>query len=516
MIRFGEWLPDIAALESPGLTEAMNVLATVEGYEQWPALDPFSLTLSASAGDDSLSWCLGAGSFKSFAGTAYTYAGNGRALYRLTGTTWDRFTRTATSSASNTSTSVPYSTGVSSYWEFEQYGAYVVATNYDNWPQYHTLGAATRFLNLTDKYRWRHQGVVREFLMVGDLYEKTSSASTGRALPQRIRWSALGAITTSSNWISSSVTQADYQDLPSQAGTVQAVKGGEYGVIVCENSVFRASYSGPPVIFQIDETLPGVGTPFPRSVCQHGDTVFLLSHDGFLAIVAGAQVQRIGANKVDRTVLSEISGGYNHRVIGVVDAQNLRVFWIYPTQSAIGGRPNRIVAYDIRSGRWTRGSDEVWYVFRALSNYTSLDDLSAAGYTNLDTLPASLDSPFWMGGRPFLGVFDDIHRLGEFNASAMAATIETGEVQLAPGFRSHVRKLRPLVDATGGTLTMQVGFRNRQQDGYTWNTTATVNSTGDCMARVNARYHRARLSISGDFSRALGIDIDFVREGSGR
>jgi len=33
---------------------------------------------------------------------------------------------------------------------------------------------------------------------------------------------------------------------------------------------------------------------------------------------------------------------------------------------------------------------------------------------------------------------------------------------------------------------------------------------------VNARYHRARVSVSGNFTRALGLDIDFAPEGSGR
>jgi hypothetical protein len=145
----------------------------------------------------------------------------------------------------------------------------------------------------------------------------------------------------------------------------------------------------------------------------------------------------------------------------------------------------------------------------ATSGYT-MDGLDSIN-TDLDAITESLDSRVWMGGTPQVGVFNSDNKLAYWNGSAMAGTVETTEFEAAPGSRSMLSSARPVVD--GGATTIQIGHRNRQQDTITWTSARSVNANGRATMRKTARYHRARLNLSGDFTHAEGVDIDAAPSG---
>jgi hypothetical protein len=55
---------------------------------------------------------------------------------------------------------------------------------------------------------------------------------------------------------------------------------------------------------------------------------------------------------------------------------------------------------------------------------------------------------------------------------------------------------------------MQVGVRDRQDDAVTFDTASSLTDEGFCEHRVQGRFHRARMNISGDWDFAQGLDIE--------
>lgn len=146
-------------------------------------------------------------------------------------------------------------------------------------------------------------------------------------------------------------------------------------------------------------------------------------------------------------------------------------------------------------------------VFSASSDFDgAIDNVSVKAATNLDEMEVSLDSAQWKGGAPALSAFNSDFENGNFTGSAMQATIETGETELHAGFRTHLNSFTPLVD--GGTVTAQVGTRNRQVDDVTWGPVLSQRPSGYVRCRSNARYHRVRLIVDDEWRDALGVQIE--------
>ena len=120
-----------------------------------------------------------------------------------------------------------------------------------------------------------------------------------------------------------------------------------------------------------------------------------------------------------------------------------------------------------------------------------------------------------MSGSPLakLGAFGADRRMAFFEGNNLAAEIDSVEAQLTPGGRTFVSAIRPLVD--GGSLSVQLGTRERANDPVQWSAGVPQNAAGSCPVRAGARYHRARLRIAADgaWTHAQGIDLEADREG---
>lgn len=484
MIKFGEWLPDQADLGSGGATEAKNVIPFAGGFRPLPGLNITSSALNL--------YCRGAFSAKASDGNAYSYAGSGTKLYQLVDATW-----TDQSKASGT-----YAVSDEDHWEFEKWGEKVLAIGGINAstpvpPQVITLGAAgaTEFADITGSPpQARHIGVVRDFVVMGNLYEG------GANYPNRIRWSGVNDETA---WGTNPATQADYQDLLGRGGWVQKVVSGEFGVIIQEHSVRRMEYVGPPVIWNIIESLPGIGTPSPSSVVRYGNLVFMLSQTGFQAIESGAQVRDIGANRVNKWFYERVDMEKLYRVVGALDRARRLVYWIYPGPGNVDGRPNEGLIYDIESDRWSRFVDELEWIYEALSEGYTLEGLDNIT-TNLDALLPSMDSRFWAGGAPLLGAFDEAHKSGSFDGNAMDATLDT--LEDGDNSRRLISRVRPEVDGAS-TITVAPGVRDAQTESVTWGSAASAERDGNHAMRSDGRYHRFRVAITGGFEKAQGVSL---------
>jgi hypothetical protein len=130
-----------------------------------------------------------------------------------------------------------------------------------------------------------------------------------------------------------------------------------------------------------------------------------------------------------------------------------------------------------------------------------LDNVS----TNLDTIPASLDSSFWLGGEFYLGgaLADQMY---VFSGAVLDGTIETGELPLAAGKHNLVTRIYPYYD--GGSVTLQVGTRDALSDSVTFTSAVSPNTDNFANFRAQGRYHRLRMNITGEWDLAQGIDVE--------
>ena len=238
-----------------------------------------------------------------------------------------------------------------------------------------------------------------------------------------------------------------------------------------------------------------------KQATEYVNWIFARDNAGFFALDGAQGLRTIGHHRVDRFFWSDVNQTYLNRISAAIDPINKLYVVSYPGPGSeqTGGTPNRLLIYSWTADRWSRAEVEMEMIHEAASQsgYT-LDSLDSY-LANLDGLPFSLDNRFWTGsGRLLLAGFTAAHAIGFFNGSNLAATVDTGEAQIAPSRRALVRSLRPLVEGDGGTAAVSVrtGTRNRTIDPVSFDAPAPMNAFGHCPVRANGRYLRARIEVA--------------------
>lgn len=483
-VEFGEYLPDLPAYRNPGATIVKNVLPAGNSYR------PFA-SMSVTVASGLAARCQGATSALDNDGNVFNFAGDASKLYSFDASTW-----------SDVSAAGGYTTGSQERWHYTKFGSLILATNFSDPIQKWLLGTDTEFSDLGGTPpQARSIATVRDFVVVGDTFDGVDGNK-----PFRVRWCGQG---DEESWAIDAATQADFQDLNGYGGSVKQIIGGEYGTVFQEYSIWRMTYIASPAVFQFDEVEPGRGTPAAGSVVRLGvgGQIGYLSQKGF-CIFNGQYSEPIGANKIDKTFYADLDQNYMNRIYSAVDPINQIIFWSYPGSGNTNGRPNRILAFNYSSNatkRWTYSEVDTEALYVSLANgYTldGLDDVSGS----IDALSASLDSRLWTGGAANLSAFDSNNYLNRFTGAALDGTIETGEYELFSGARADVTLVRPLVDGAA-TVTTAIGGRVSHADSNSYNPASTRDAYGFCTARCNSRFQRAKVTTSGEFSHAQGIEI---------
>lgn len=493
VIPFGEWLPDQAQFGNAGSPTACNVIPFSGGYRPFKDLVLQSNALNARV--------RGAISARDSANNVYYYAGTETKLYELVASTFNDESGTA------------YSTPDDDNWDFTVYKSQIVATNYADPVQEISIGGGSggAFADLftsTLKPKARHCATVGRFLVLGN----TNDGTDGQQ-PWRVWWSAIDDIT---DMDPSATTQCDFQDL-AEGGWIRGIVGGvEYGTIFQERAIWRMTYVGSPLIFDLQPVDRMRGTQIPGSIVSHGRLTFYISEDGFYAF-DGTTSTPIGHNKVDKTFWGEFDIGNKKTVSAAIDPVDKLVLWSFAGSGSTGGIPNKIWVYNWADNRWSEvdGISNLDIVTSSVTQGYTLDGLDAVG-TDIDdssAFPVSFDSDFWKGGARRLAAFDSAHKLGFFTGNNLACTMDTAEAQPLAGQRAIVHAVRPLVDnddsAVSTTPTIRIGTRNLQSDAVSFSATTTINAIGEAPVRGNARYWRARMEIaaSSNWTIAQGIEL---------
>lgn len=480
MIPFSAWLPDVAAFETDASREALNVIPSVSGFRPFPSFTNVTSALPALV--------QGAVSVRALNGTTYNFAGTATKLYKLDadGLAWSDVTRAVGGD---------YTTATDGKWSFAQYGDYLIAANGADAVQVFQLGVSTRFDALAGSPPAAYfAGTIREFAILA----KTSTANN------RIKWSAIGDVT---DWVTSATTLSDAQDF-ADGGSIMGFVGGEFGIVFQERAIQRMSFEGPPTAFRFDKIAQFLGCRAEGSIASFENFAFFLGDDGFYMIRGGAELVPIGSEKVDRWLEDQLDASYLYRISACIDPI-AKLYLIGFPSTAGNGTADQILMYHWPTGQWAHAavSHEILYAAATQASYT-IDGMDSVSAT-IDGLPFPLDSRFWTGsGRLLLSSFDTSHRQGFFSGAPLAATVETGDNQLSPGGRSLFRGLRPMIEGSSLTPSLTVGSRDHLTESVTYGQPIPANTYGFCNARVQARYHRARITIpaSSQWEYARGVD----------
>jgi hypothetical protein len=479
MIELGQWLPDQPALGSAGVTVAKNVLPAARGYKPFPDLS--ALSQAASERLTNLA------ATKTAAGTVTIYAGGLSKLFKFV---------KATGALADVSKSGGYATASTDRFYFTTFGDRLIACNNVDPLQFVSITSGGNFSDLVASLSSKFITTVRDFVVTANVTE------SGTATPYRLRWSALNDATS---W-TVGTNQADYQDI-ADAGAITGLAGGEFGVVFLERAIVRMQYVGSPLVFQFDRVETARGCEYPGSVVQLGSACFYIASDGFYVFDGNAS-RPIGSERVNRWFFDNSNAAYRDRITAAVDPLNQLVMWSFPSAQS-GGGPDRLIVYNFAIDKWAYAevtNDFVAPLFNASYTLDDLDSISGS----LDALGVSLDSSSLKLGKFVFGG-GVANKIGTFTGSNLAATIETAEANLVEGGHALVTQVTP--HTTGGTVTVQVGERARQQDSVSYGSASSLNDAGFCPVRSANKYHRARLNLSGEWSYAQGIDLAASRMG---
>ena len=490
MIEFGDLRADLPSYENSGALVVDNVLPLAKGYKSLAGFQALSGTgLSNPA----------VGLFTSFSATGSTnYAGDATKLYQMDSSLV--FQDKSKSGGYNNSTTE----NARDFWAFTQFGSNIIATNFADNIQKFEEGVDSAFSDLI-ALKAKFIAVIRDFVVVGHTNESSVEYN------QRVKWSG---INDSSTWTPSQATQSGFQDIVGSHGNIQAIVGGESaGVIFMEKAIYRMSYVGVPLVFQFDKIADNIGAFAPKSVASYGNMVFFLAQDGFYKLTGGQQLTPIGNGKIDNFFFDDLSSNLDG-ITSAIDPNNSIVVWSYRGSGATGTTNNKLLIYNYAVDKWSTGSGQDLEFIASASQeaFTTLESLDVLG--DLDNLPKSLDSYFYKEGIVGLAGFNSANKFGKFIANSLSATVDTTEFEGAKGKRSTLIECRPIVDGTSNTsVTVTPITRQSQLDTTTTGTAVDTNDTGTCPLRSTSRYHRIRVSVTGNFNTLSGVDIEARPEG---
>lgn len=479
MIVLGEWLPDQPDTQNAGVTVATNVIPAAQGYRSLNGFVAYSEAATAKI--------RGIFAAKDADGNAKLFAGDDGKLYlHNTGTNaLDDISKSGTPA---------YDLSSDEKWRFTQFGDDVIAVGgIGEEPQKFTLGTDSAFSNLGGTPpKADFIATVRDFVWVANV-----DSGSGRK-PFRCQWSAFN---NAASW-TSGTNQADFQDLP-DSGAITGLVGGEACTILCERAIFRATYSGLPLVWQFDKIDSQRGCAFPGSVCNAGSMVFFLADDGFYSF-NGQQSAPIGSEKVNDFFLKDFDTNYADRMSASVDPIHEVAMWSYTSTQSPSGQPDKIILYNYVLNKWSLAEIEADHLAPMFTAGYTTDSLANID-TLVDNLDQTVDSRQFTGGQYiFGGAYND--KIYAFTGAPMDATIETGEAVISAGRHSLVSKL--YVYHEDGDATVQVGTRNTQTATSSFGTAKAPNADGFAPVRAAGRYHKARINLSNSWSTVQGIDIE--------
>ena len=486
-IAMGEWAPDLPSstgTENNNLADARNVFPNNVGYSPFPSSE-----IVSPAADQDL--------------TA-VYAGKEGDLVQIFTGSDQKIYNVYSDNSPVTKRAVSFDGPVvitdasrlaSAYspseepWHFEQFGRKVIACKNNNVLQQWTMGISIHFEDLPQAPTAKCMAIVRDFIVAGNIGAGDD--------PNKLMWSDLNR---EDNWTPGPQSQADSQFI-ADGGAIQNITGGEIGIIFMDEAIYRFSYVGSPLFFQLDK-ISTIGCFAGGSVVEDNGTSYYLAKDGFY-MTDGNAVTAIGAGKVDEWFFANAKIKDVVTMSTTVNPIEKLIVWNF--EDKFGKRQNLI--YHTETGRWSRCETDATSVGAVATLGTTLEKLSFL-YPNLDKdVPAPLDDRVYVGGRYIFAGTAGKHLIS-FTGPCKDPRLETLDIENS--YQSVITMARPIID--NGQANVSVASRQALDDTIEFGPVSSPYENRNNL-RSGGRYHRIRVEPIGNWTTAVATDVTITPSG---
>ena len=479
-ILLGEWLPDqpdSTGSPTPNLEMAFNVYPSSTGYAPFPKATRITIDMPNNERINGLYSARQNEQITAIVGTdSNIYRGN-------------NIVKAVAGTINDISRPEGYASNRRN-WHFEQFGSIVLGTNGTAKIQKYDMAGDATFTDIDEAPVCRTMAIVRDFVFAG-YCDATSN---------KVQWSDLN---NENVWDSDDTNQADFQILPS-GGAVKAVTGGEFGLVIQEKAVQRASYIGTPFVFQFDLISDNTGCISGASAIQYNGVSYWLSEAGMVAC-DGTKVSNIGEGKINDWLFKEIDKTQIEDVSVAIDPLKNLIVWNFPTSS----EDRILLKYNYETGRFATGKSLAQVVAGLMTQSASLDSLDSE-YPILDDMPISLDSGLLIGGQfSFCGA-EDKHVVA-FSLLPETCYMTTNDMEF-DGF-SVATLAMPIIE--NGSAEFQIASRNSLNENILFSNNSVTSAENRADLRSGGKYHRVRIHPTGvKWTNAVGFDLAVTPQGS--
>lgn len=480
-LAFPPFEPD-RSIYTSGSSALANVVPVADGWGPLPQLTVISSALADT--------CLGAWYVRTSSGTFRIFAGTQTKLYEYNSATlgWTDITR-----ASGGNYAVPDG----DEWSAAVFGDNFIAVNLANEPQYIDIDSGTAMADLAGSPpKAKYVGSAGDYLLLGHIADHSN----------RVMCSG---INDAAYW---TVGQrgCDFQDFPT-GEEFMGILSAEKGAILAQRTRFRVMtvLANGAFSFRTDEVNNARGIISPLSLAQIGPGRFVYySADGFFMGIEG---EPIGENRVDKWFDGRVERSLLHLVKMKPDPFQ-KIVWIRAPESSTSFFT---FGYHWGLNRWVPPTDDNWTMMAALvTPAVTIDGLDNL-YASIDEIDLPFDSRLFSGGSPTMAVFNASNELCYPTGDARAATLQTVDAELNPGFHTFLSGAELAGDCT--EFTMQAVTSNKFGGTRTTGSAVTPHSdTGICHFRSEAKFHALKVNVTAaaSWNQAIGVhNIEHVRAG---
>lgn len=310
-----------------------------------------------------------------------------------------------------------------SSWSFASFGKYVFAVTPEYKVQYAEIDVAKntvgRFKDLQAAPRAHRITIWGNYIALIDIIRDDNEDD--RNSRTKVAWSGLN---NPLDWAFGETTSDSDVQVFYDGGRIMNATSGTNPYIFSRRKIHRGAFvPSSSLVFEFTTLNFDSGLKIAGSLIEANGFVFFYSDSGFYKIDPAGTIVNIGKDRVNNWVLDYAGGNDDILMVGHYMHDTTRVYWGLredPTKSYY----DLMLIYDYYLDRWS----VVRCPFRAFLNYASstynLDQLD--WISNLDALPASLDSPVWYRDGLRLAVIDMDGRINLSTGKAMASRIGTG------------------------------------------------------------------------------------------
>jgi len=472
MLSYGPYRPDVAET-NPGVSRhALNAsyLRDAQGVAYGPRKS-LQVTTSAEALPDEPRGAIAVvatnGDFKGYFGTEDS-------LYSLA----------SDYTFSQIGTGYAVTTGHN--WSFTQYGDKLIATNIVDGMLEYDIEAGGTVTAIADAPSARFVFFWAEMLIALDCDGDN----------RMMQNSAPGSYT---NWKTRGAQKSPFAEGEALMGG-GVINDGQ-AAIIQRAGTHILTVTGTDRIFRRDKA-SDVGAVNPDCIVQAPGAVYFWDASGPQRVTANG-VEAIGEGKVARTYAELIDVA---TISGAYDPERRQVIWRLSGTS--------LLTFDIPTGEFMPVQDTTAAIVKMAATAQTLEDLDSFG--TLDSLPFSLDSAAWQGGKPRLAALDADLKFGFFDGLYLAAEFDTAT--LTDRVSMLVSWAEPVTD--DANVTLALGVRDRLPDTVSWKDPSALAASGRCPMRGRGKciIIRSRHAAGDTWSYDRGIEWPegAIAKGGGR